>query len=309
MSEVANSLWVEKYRPQTLDDYVGNQQLKKTMEKYIEQDDIPSVLLYGKAGTGKTSLAKILVNSIDCDYIYINASDENNIETIRTKVKSFVSTVGFKKWKVVVLDESDALTNSAQAMLRNLTETFSKTARFILTCNYVEKIIDPIRSRCATFEVIPPSKMEVAQRLIQILESESVEYDKKDVGTIVNNNYPDIRRVISNTQRNVFNGKLELSEKEMAEVEYMESILQILMDKSDAKQKFKQIRQKIADSKIRQFDDLYIYLYDNVEKFSPDGAIAQNILDIAEAQRHDISVVDKEINAMAMIIKIISNIN
>ena len=146
--EVNNSLWVEKYRPRKLADYVGNEHLKSKVEGYLENDDVPHLLFYGKAGTGKTTLAKLIANSIECDYIIINASDENNVETVRTKVKNFASTIGFKKMKLIILDEFDYMTPNAQAILRNLMETFSKHCRFILTCNYVEKVIDPIQSRC-----------------------------------------------------------------------------------------------------------------------------------------------------------------
>ena len=143
-----HTLWVEKYRPSNLDTYIGNDQLKSKVKVYLESGDLPHLLLFGKAGTGKTTLAKLLVNNIDCDYLYINASDENNVETVRSKVKNFASTMGFKDYKVIILDECDYITPNAQAALRNLMETFSKHCRFILTCNFVERIIDPIQSRC-----------------------------------------------------------------------------------------------------------------------------------------------------------------
>ena len=169
-----HSLWVEKYRPNTLTTYVGNEHLKEKVKRYIDSEDVPHLLLYGKAGTGKTTLAKILVNNIDCDYMYINASDENKVDDVRNKIKTFASSVGFKDMKVVILDECDYLTPNAQAALRNLMETFSKHCRFILTCNYVERIIDPIQSRCQSYKVVPPSKKEVAQQMVKILNEESV---------------------------------------------------------------------------------------------------------------------------------------
>ena len=146
--KVDNSLWVEKYRPSKFIDYVGNEHLKSKVEGYLETGDVPHLLLYGKAGTGKTTLAKLIVNSLDCDYMIINASDENNVETVRTKVKNFASSMGFKKYKIIILDEFDYMSQNAQAILRNLMETFSQHCRFILTCNYVEKVIEPIQSRC-----------------------------------------------------------------------------------------------------------------------------------------------------------------
>ena len=166
---LSHTLWVEKYRPSNLDTYIGNDHLKSKVSAYLESGDLPHLLLYGKAGTGKTTLAKILVKNIECDYLYINASDENNVETVRTKVKNFASTMGFKDYKIIILDECDYITPNAQAALRNLMETFSKHCRFILTCNFVERIIDPIQSRCQSFQIIPPSKKEVPKHIQDIL--------------------------------------------------------------------------------------------------------------------------------------------
>ena len=163
--EVNNSLWVEKYRPKRLSEYVGNEHLKEKVQGYLDSSDVPHLLFFGKAGTGKTTLAKLIVNSINCDHIIINASDENNVDTFRNKVKGFASTVGFKDLKVIILDEFDYMTPNAQAILRNLMETFSKHCRFILTCNYVEKVIDPIQSRCQTFQIVPPTKKDVAVQI------------------------------------------------------------------------------------------------------------------------------------------------
>ena len=197
MSEIKNTLWVEKYRPSNLDTYIGNEHLKSKVEVYLESGDLPHLLLYGRAGTGKTTLAKLLVNNIECDYLYINASDENSVEVVREKVKNFASTMGFKDYKVIILDECDYITPNAQAALRNLMETFSKHCRFILTCNFVERIIDPIQSRCQTFQVIPPNKNDVAKHLHNILTDEGVSYDREDLAILVNSAYPDISRGIN----------------------------------------------------------------------------------------------------------------
>ena len=176
MIQTENTLWVEKYRPTNLDTYVGNDFIKDKVKLYLETGDVPHLLLYGRAGTGKTTLAKIITKNIDCDMMYINASDENNVDNVRTKIKNFASSIGFKPLKVIILDEADFLTPNAQAALRNLMETFSKTTRFILTCNYAERIIDPIQSRCQSFQVIPPDKKQVAKQLVDILGSEDVTY-------------------------------------------------------------------------------------------------------------------------------------
>ena len=298
-----NSLWVEKYRPTTLDTYIGNDHLKSKVKVYLESGDLPHLLLYGKAGTGKTTLAKILVKNIECDYIYINASDENNVETVRTKVKNFASTIGFKDFKIIILDECDYITPNAQAALRNLMETFSKHCRFILTCNYVERIIDPIQSRCQSFQIVPPSKTEVAQRLNQILEEEEVNFELEELKILINSGYPDIRRIINTAQRNVVNSILTLDKGSVIQNDYKLKLLEILKTQ-DKRNAFKTIRQLVADSQITDFADLFRLLYDEVDGYGK-GHIAECILVIAKYELSDSQVVDKEINAMAMIIELL----
>jgi len=298
-----HTLWVEKYRPLTLDTYIGNDQLKSKVGVYLESGDLPHLLLYGKAGTGKTTLAKLLVNNIDCDYLYINASDENNVETVRTKVKNFASTMGFKDYKVIILDECDYITPNAQAALRNLMETFSKHCRFILTCNFVERIIDPIQSRCQAFQVIPPNKQDVAKHLHNILTTENVNYEREDLGLLVNSGYPDIRRVINGAQRQAVDGILTIDKQSIVENDYKLKLLKIL-ETQDKKSAFNNIRQLMADSKVTDFADLFRLLYDEVDTYGK-GHIAACILVIAKYELSDAQVVDKEINAMAMIIELL----
>jgi len=186
-----HTLWTELYRPTTLEGYIGNADFKDNLANWIEKNDIPHLLLCGPAGGGKTTAAKLIVNNINCDYIYINCSDENGIDTIRDKVKSFASAATFKSQKVVIMDEADFLTINAQAALRNVIETFSLTTRFIFTCNYIERIIDPIQSRTVVFELTPPSMKEVAMKCLQILDKEEIKYQRSDVGNIVKQTYPD----------------------------------------------------------------------------------------------------------------------
>ena len=303
---MSNSLWVEKYRPNTLENYIGNEHLKSKVEHYISSSDLPHLLLYGKAGTGKTTLAKLLIKNIECDYLYINASDENNVETVRTKVKNFASTIGFKDMKVIILDECDYITPNAQAALRNLMETFSKNCRFILTCNYVERIIDPIQSRCQSFQIVPPDRKQVAQHLANILTNENVQYDVKDIATIVNGGYPDIRRVINGAQRQVVNSQLTIDENTIVQNDYKLEVLEILKTQ-DKKNSFKNIRQLLADSKVSDFSDLFRLLFDTVDDWGA-GHIAECILILSKYQQSDAVVVDKEINIMAMFVEIIGTI-
>ena len=304
---MSNSLWVEKYRPDTLEGYVGNEHILEKVKIYIENEDVPHLLLYGVAGTGKTTLAKIITNQIDCDVMYINASDENSVDAVRDKIRGFASSMGFRKWKVVILDESDYLTPNAQAALRNLMETFSKSTRFILTCNYVEKVIDPIQSRCQTFAITPPSKKEVAKRLHQILTEESVDFNNEDLAVLVNGGYPDIRRVLNAAQRQVVNGKLKIDETSTVQANYTENVVDVLKNGGDMKQQFTQIRQIIADSKVKDFTPLYRTLYDEVDNYAS-GKVGQTILNIADGQYKDSMVVDKEINVMAMMLNILMSL-
>ena len=306
MEEIKNTLWVEKYRPSTLDSYIGNQHLRSKVKVYIESGDLPHLLLYGRAGTGKTTLAKLLVNNIECDYLYINASDENSVDVVRDKVKNFASTLGFKEMKVIILDECDYITPNAQAALRNLMETFSKNCRFILTCNYVERIIDPIQSRCQSFQIIPPDRKEVAVHLNTILTKEGVKSDIEDIVTIVNGGFPDLRRVINAAQRQVVNGELVIDEGMSIQNDYKNQVLEILKTQ-DKKNCFKNIRQLLADSKVTDFSDLFRLLFDTVDDWGR-GHVAECILVLAQYQQSDAVVVDKEINIMAMFVEIIGKV-
>ena len=301
----SNSLWVEKYRPSTLDTYIGNDHLKSKVSIYLESGDLPHLLLFGRAGTGKTTLAKLLVKNIECDYLYINASDENNVDTVRTKVKTFASTMGFKDMKIIILDECDYITPNAQAALRNLMETFSKHCRFILTCNYVERIIDPIQSRCQSFQIIPPSKKEVAVHLSNILNNENVTFKVDDIATIINGGYPDIRKVINTSQRQVVNNELKLDAQEIILSDYKLKLLKVIQTKSKTRKEiFTEIRQILADAKVTDFADFFRLLYDEVDTYGK-GHIAECILIIARYESSDTHVVDKEINAMAMLIELL----
>ena len=298
-----HTLWVEKYRPSSLDTYIGNEHLKSKVKVYLESGDLPHLLLFGKAGTGKTTLAKLLVKNIECDYLYINASDETGVDNVRNKVKSFASTIGFKDLKIIILDECDYISPNAQAALRNVMEIFSKHCRFILTCNYVERIIDPIQSRCQSFQIIPPSKQEVASHLYNILHGEGVDFQIDDIKILVNSGYPDIRRVINSSQRNVVNGKLKLDTTSILQNDYKLKLLKILKTQNK-KTAFKDIRQLLADNKITDFADLFRLLYDEVDDWGT-GHVAECILIISRYELSDSQVVDKEINAMAMVIELL----
>jgi DNA polymerase III delta prime subunit len=278
-SEMQHYLWVEKYRPNTLENYIGNQQLKETVKIYIEKHDIPHLLFYGTAGTGKTTLAKAITKNIDCDVMYINASDENSVENVRTKIKSFASSVGFRKIKVIILDEADFLSPEAQAALRNMMETYSLTTRFILTCNYVEKIIPALVSRCQTYKIEPLSKKEVALHLKNVLDKETVQYTPEDLGYIVNTYYPDIRKVLNYSQQSVIDGKIRISELNSTNVDVKNKIIELLKVRNSTA--FNEIRQLVADSDIKHFEEIYEVLFDKVDEYA-NGKQTVVILTLAE---------------------------
>ena len=308
MEKLEHTLWVEKYRPDSLESYIGNEHLKNKVGVYLESGDLPHLLFYGRAGTGKTTLAKLLVNNIECDHLYINASDENSVDTVRNKVRSFASTIGFKDMKVIILDECDYITPNAQAALRNLMETFSKHTRFILTCNYVERIVDPIQSRCQPFQIVPPSRKDVGAHLYNILHGEGVDFQIDDIATLVNGGYPDIRRIINFAQRQVVDGKLSIDQDNLVAVDlnvnvFSSQIVTVLKTQSK-KDAFVTIRKMLADNKISDFADLFRLLYDEVDDYGK-GHVAECILTIAKYQLSDAQVVDKEINAMAMLIELL----
>ena len=302
--EVNNSLWVEKYRPRKLTEYVGNEHLKQKVSDYLQSGDVPHLLFFGKAGTGKTTLAKLIVNSINCDYIIINASDENNVDTVRNKVKGFASTIGFKDMKVIILDEFDYMTPNAQAILRNLMETFSKHCRFILTCNYVEKVIDPIQSRCQTFQIVPPTKKDVAVQISQILGKEGVSFQPTDLVPIIDSSYPDIRKIINTCQLNSSKGQLKLDTTSVIDSDIKSKVVEILKSNDDKRNKWKNIRQAVADARIQDFTELYSFLYEKVDDYGG-GNTSNIILILSESQHKDALVVDKEITFMSCIIQIV----
>ena len=246
----------------------------------------------------------MIVNSISCDYIVINASDENNVDTVRNKVKGFASTIGFKDMKVIILDEFDYMTPNAQAILRNLMETFSKHCRFILTCNYVEKVIDPIQSRCQTFQIVPPTKKDVAVQISQILGKEGIGFQPADLVPIIDSSYPDIRKIINTCQLNSTKGQLKLDTTSVIDSDIKSKVVEILKS-SDAKpNKWKNIRQAVADARIQDFTELYTFLYEKVDDYG--GTNTSNIiLILSESQHKDALVVDKEITFMSCIIQIV----
>ena len=292
-------LFVEKYRPHSLDNFIGDSSVRDKVQEYINEGTLQNLLLFGPAGTGKTSLAKLIVKQLEADYLYINASDERGIDTIRDKIVPFASSIGFNGLKIIILDESDYLTPQAQATLRNVIETFSNSCRFIFTCNYLDRIISPLQSRCVAFGIIPPSKKEVGQHILQICEKEKINYTKEDLGQIIITHYPDIRKILNTVQGSVKGGKLILDAKSLINTDFENKVVAALKNKD----KLNNIRQIIADSGAQQFESLFRCLYDNVEEYTTN--IGEAIVTISQYQYEYSFVIDKEICVAAMLNKLL----
>jgi replication factor C small subunit len=301
MRSKGHTLLVEKYRSSNLDEYVGNENIKKTIAQYLDQNDIQNLIFYGTPGTGKTTLAKLIVKNLNCEYLYINASDERGIDTIREKVSTFAGAASFSPLKVVILDEADFLTIQAQASLRNVIETYSRSTRFIMTCNFVERIIDALQSRCQVLKIIPPSKAEVAAHIAGIMEKEGISFEREDLKTIVNQFYPDVRKCLNTIQLSTQDNKLVIDKSILVSSNYMTSVLKEL---SKAKPNWREIRQIITNANVQDFEELYRYLYDNASVYA-DGNEGMVAIYINEYSYQSNFRIDKEINAMALIAKLI----
>ena len=296
-----NTLYVERFRPTELKYYVGNENIKDTIQKYLDQGDIQNFIFYGGPGTGKTTLAKIIVKNLDCDYLYINASDENGIDTIREKVKGFASAASWKDIKVVILDEADFITVQGQAALRNVIETFSRSTRFILTCNFIERIIDPLQSRCHTLKIVPPTKMDVYNHLTWILADQlNLSYKQDDIKNLIVKYYPDMRKMLNVLQMSVKDDAIVLDETVLTSNNYIKEVLKELA----GSKKWLTIRQIIADSNVKDFEELYRNLFEHAPKYAPnkEGSVA---IILNEHLYQANFRIDKEINVMSAIAKII----
>jgi replication factor C small subunit len=301
-----HTLWIEKYRSQTLEQYIGNDAIKDRIADCIAKNDIPHFIFSGTAGTGKTTLAKLIVNNIKCDYLYLNASDENGIDIIRDKVKGFASSASFNPLKVIILDEADFLTQPAQAALRNIIEEYSINTRFILTCNYIERLIEPLQSRCEINILKPPTKGGVAKHICtNVLDVEKITYEMKDIAQVVNMFYPDIRSIIKVLQQNTILDHLSgenILVIDKIDNNWCKQLVQIL-NKRD-KDAWFQIRQLVADSQVDDFQIAYRYMFEHMPEFSYGNDANLSVILDDFIWRSSV-VPDKEINFAAAIAKIL----
>lgn len=302
-------MWEIKYRPQKLSDYIfQNAQEQQQLERYVEEGSIPHLLLSGHRGTGKTTLAYILKNELnidDSDFMVINASDENSVDTIRNKIKGFVSTFALSKFKMVFLDEADYLSHNAQAVLRNMMEEYADNARFVLTCNKLHKVMPELQSRCRTILFSAPDKDSMMLRMAAILKKESVKVPSLDVlEEYVEQLYPDCRKMIQTLQENSATGTLQPLTGSSDNMEVHLKIAQ-LMEKG----KFLEMREYIAANvSDDQWEELYKFLYEylhEIGKFAKDDKKwAAGMVIIADHLYRNSFVSDPEINAVAMFIKL-----
>lgn len=292
-----DDLWVEKYRPSCLQEILLSEEIKSYFESIT--DDIPNILFHGNAGTGKTTLAKVLVKDIlKCQYLYINASDENGIDTIRNKVTSFAQVRSFDgQKKVIILDEFCGMTVDAQRILRNVMEEYHDTTRFILTANYLSKIIEPIKSRCILIEL--KTKFEdILKRCISILIKEKIEItdeEKKKINSFVTSRYPDIRRIINDLQRFSITGTLKILETDKIH-DFAKSLYEKILNKESVIE----IRKYVIESET-EFNNNYQTLLKSLFEVFYQSNLSENIkklslLDIGEHMYKDNFVLDHEIN-------------
>ena len=305
MFDKTHSLFTEIYRPSKVEDYLGNENFTDKLKQWIELNDIPNILLSGPAGIGKTTAAKLITKNLDCDWIFINASDERGIDTIREKVVGFASAATFAPIKIIILDEADYLSHLGQPALRGIIEQYSASTRFILTCNYSDKIIPALKSRCTEFKLTPATKPQIAERLDKILVQENIEYNVKDLKTIINKNYPDIRAILNHVQINCNNNKLVLVEQDFNS----KKLINDLINDLKSKKRNSNYRQIIIDQNSNDFTGTYRSLFETIEEWCPEEYQPEALITLNNYLHQAYFVPDKELNISACIANLKEIIN
>lgn len=306
MSDVTNLLWVEKYRPKKLSDCILPIDLTKIFGGMLKEGKIPNMMFYGKAGTGKTTVARALSHELSADFILINCSEENGIDVLRTKIRQFASTVSFSgNFKIVILDEFDYATQNIQTALRGAIEEFAGNCRFIITCNYKSRVIDPLHSRCTGIDFTVPSMeraaiaLSIMNRVESILLQENVKYDKQVVANLIKKHFPDIRRILNELQKYSARGDIDVGILSSSSSESYSELIGF-MKKKDFASCRKWIVQNIDLNTAEFFKRLYNDLYTALKP----NSVPQAILIIAEYQYKSSFAADQEINTMAMLVQL-----
>lgn len=301
-------LWVEKYRPQKIDDCILPESLKKTFHQYITTGELPNFLFSGSAGVGKTTVAKALCNEVGAEYLFVNGSEQGGIDMLRTTIKQFASTVSFSGGtKVVILDEADYLTPATQPALRGFMEEFSDNCRFILTCNYKNRVIEPLHSRCAVidFKINASEKPKVAsqfyRRVVDILSHEGVEFDSKAVAALVERHFPDFRRVLNELQRYSVVGKIDSGVLTNLSNESFKELMSNLKTKN-----FHEVRKWVGKNNDMGTTELYRQIYDTANDYIATNSHPNLILILADYQYKAAFVADHEVNNMACLTEIMA---
>lgn len=268
---MVKALWVEAYRPKTLDEYVFKDEAQKAViQGWVKDGSIPHLLLHGGAGTGKTTLARVLANELgieDSDFMYINASRDNGVDLIRDRITRFASTIPWGEFKIILLDEADYISPAGQAALRGVMEEYANVVRFILTCNYPNRIIDAIKSRSQSFHISNQDQTDFTTRVAEILLTEGVEFELETLDDYVKATYPDLRKTINAVEQNVTDGKLVKAEKS----DDLTTEWKLRMIALFREGKLREARKLIcANATLEDFDDMYRFLFDNIEFFGED---------------------------------------
>jgi DNA polymerase III delta prime subunit len=303
-------LWSQRYRPQTIDQCILPQSLKDTFNEYIATGELPNFLFHGPAGVGKTTVARALCNQIGAEYLFINGSDESGIDVLRTKIRSFASSVSLTDAKkVVILDEADYLNpQSTQPALRAFIEEYSNNCRFILTCNFKNRIIEPLHSRCAVidFKITGKEKVQIAgqffKRVISILKQQSVEYDQKVVAELVQKHFPDYRRIINELQRYSVSGKIDSGILVNLSSESYNQLFKLMKEKN-----FPEVRKWVAMNCDQDTTALFRQLYDQAAAVIEPSSIPQLILILADYQYKAAFVADHELNIVACLTEVMGS--
>jgi len=301
-------LWVEKYRPKKISRTILPSELKSTFQEFVNQDNVPNLILSGSAGIGKTTVAKAMLEEIGADYIVVNGSDEGrSIDVLRVEIKNFASSVSFSGGrKYVIIDEADYLNaNSVQPALRNFMEEYSSNCGFILTCNFLNKIIEPLHSRCSVIEFKLPKEektqiaSDIYKRCKEILDSENIEYDNKVVAKVVTKFFPDHRRVLNELQRYSATGKIDAGILTNFDDVSITSLVQSLKNKE-----FSVVRKWVSENVDSDCSHIIRKIYDSMNDHIKPQSIPQVVVTLADYQYKSAFVADQEINLMAMLTEI-----